>query len=154
MKLSRNKKKEQYIAQKQREFITRILRDPDWGIEQLLIYKESTLFKMKNEVVPQVEVYPSFSDFWEMYDKKVNRTKTQTLWFSLSQDVKERIMFVLPLYIQATPNKQFRKNPNTYLSQKGWEDEVILYKDGSGKKKYSEAFGQQLRRKLSTSDYK
>jgi hypothetical protein len=31
----------------------------------------------------------------------------------------------LDKYIPSTPDKMYRKNPDTYLRNKGWEDEIL-----------------------------
>lgn len=68
-----------------------------------------------------------FDRFWVLYDKKIGRDKCERLWARLKKEDKEKIFETLPLYIQSTPDKQFRKNPTTYLnpSEKHWLDEVI-----------------------------
>ena len=78
-----------------------------------------------NEI--EVEIYPAFSDFWNLYDKKVgSRDKIEKKWNSLSQKTKEQIIDYLPRYLEATPEKAYRKNPQTFLNNKSWEDEIIL----------------------------
>jgi hypothetical protein len=66
----------------------------------------------------------SFDTFWRIYDKKVAKEKCQKRWARISNDDKEKIISSLPNYIAATPDKQFRKNPETYLNNKSWEDEL------------------------------
>lgn len=68
-----------------------------------------------------------FDRFWVLYDKKIGRDKCERLWARLKKEDKEKIFETLPLYIQSTPDKQFRKNPTTYLnpSEKHWLDEII-----------------------------
>jgi len=79
----------------------------------------------ENEII--VELYPAFSDFWNLYDKKVgSRDKIEKKWNSLTQKTKEQIIDYLPGYLEATPEKAYRKNPQTFLNNKSWEDEIIL----------------------------
>lgn len=68
-----------------------------------------------------------FEKFWKLYDKKVERTKCERLWSKLSKADKQKIFERLPEYIQNTPDKQYRKNPSTYLNprEKRWLDEII-----------------------------
>lgn len=74
-----------------------------------------------------VEIYPAFSDFWDLYDKKVgSREKIEKKWNSLTQKTKEQIIDYLPGYLEATPEKAYRKNPQTFLNNKSWEDEIII----------------------------
>lgn len=71
------------------------------------------------------DVY-SFENFWDDYDKKIgNKEKLSRLWDKLSDDDKLKIKAYIPRYKAAKPDKQFRKNPQTFLNNKGWEDEII-----------------------------
>ncbi|MCK9437906.1 MAG: hypothetical protein M0Q12_11965 [Synergistaceae bacterium] len=67
----------------------------------------------------------SFDRFWNLYDKKVGRAKCEKLFHNLSGNDRNKIFENLPAYIQATPDKQFRKNPEAYLNNRTWEDEII-----------------------------
>ncbi|MBY9021921.1 MAG: hypothetical protein KGD67_12770 [Candidatus Lokiarchaeota archaeon] len=56
---------------------------------------------------------------------------------------KEIIMDYLPMYKNAEPNKKFRKNPETFLNNESWNDELIINNDGKGNKKgFAERVGQ------------
>lgn len=72
-----------------------------------------------------LEPFP-FDDFWSLYDKKQSRDKCESKYNRLSTAEKEKIFETLPLYIASTPDKKFRKNPETYLNNKSWNDEVII----------------------------
>ena len=66
-----------------------------------------------------------FGEFWNLYNKKVDRFKSHAKWNKLKQQDKEQIMLHLPNYIKSTPDVKFRKNPVTYLNSKMWEDEAV-----------------------------
>ncbi len=69
---------------------------------------------------------PSFVAFWDLYDKKVGkRGKVEKKWNSLQQEVKEKILDYIPKYKKAQPEKKYRKNPETFLNNESWEDELI-----------------------------
>lgn len=68
---------------------------------------------------------PSFEQFWNLYDKKVGRPKCEKLWKKLSTKEKHNCLSYIPLYKLAQPDKQFRKNPETFLRNKSWYDEII-----------------------------
>lgn len=68
---------------------------------------------------------PTFSDFWEAYDKQVNMIEAEAYWGVLSRQDKEAIMEYIPRYKIAQPRKQFRKNPVTFLRMRAWHDEII-----------------------------
>lgn len=80
----------------------------------------------------------SFEEFWNLYDKKESKLLTEKKYSKISEKDRELIKKTLPAYINKTPDKQFRKNPLTYLNSKLWLDEpepekkqrVILTKDG------------------------
>lgn len=72
-------------------------------------------------------IYPSFDDFWNCYEKKVgDKDKLIKKWNRLSQKEKEAIMEYIPLYKESQPEKQYRKNPETFLNNKSWNDELIF----------------------------
>jgi uncharacterized protein YdaU (DUF1376 family) len=67
-----------------------------------------------------------FDFFWNDYDKKVgDKQKLKSKWNKLSDNDRNQIMNYLPLYIEAVPDKQFRKNPETFLNNKSWLDEIV-----------------------------
>jgi hypothetical protein len=71
------------------------------------------------------EVWPTFNDWWGVYDKKVDREKCERKWHKLSQAEKEKAYRHTEAYVPATPDVQFRRNPATYLNNKNWEDEQL-----------------------------
>ena len=74
----------------------------------------------------KVEVYPSFEDFWILYNKRTgNKALIKPKFDKLPQKVKEEILNYLPAYIESTPDKAYRKNPQTFLNNKSWKDEII-----------------------------
>lgn len=72
-------------------------------------------------------VQNEFERFWNLYDKKVSKDKSFKLWIKLKAEDKMKIFETLPLYVKATPDKQYRKNPDTYLRNKSWKDEILTY---------------------------
>lgn len=67
-----------------------------------------------------------FDDFWKLYDKRVGKQKCIKLWGKLTLSEQAECMKYIPLYKQAQPDKQFRKNPETFLRNKSWNDEIII----------------------------
>lgn len=76
---------------------------------------------------PEVDIFiwPSFLDFWDKYEKKQDRPKCEKKWEKINQEAREKIMLHLEDYILSTPDKQYRKNPLTYLNSESWENEII-----------------------------
>jgi hypothetical protein len=67
-----------------------------------------------------------FEWFWNDYDKKVgDKQKLKKKWNKLTNEERQNAMNYLDLYKQSIPDKQFRKNPETFLNNKSWNDEII-----------------------------
>ena len=67
-----------------------------------------------------------FESFWNLYDKKVGeKGKLSKKWEKLTDEERTLAMNHLPVYKLAEPNKKFRKNVETYLNNKSWNDEII-----------------------------
>jgi hypothetical protein len=80
---------------------------------------------------PELEVCPTFDQFWDEYDKKRgDKDKLKKKWQKLRQEERERIMEFIPNYKVAQPDKQFRKDPDTFFNTKGWNDELIFKNNG------------------------
>lgn len=81
--------------------------------------------KKNNNNNSEPEKFP-FVTFWNLYDYKKERPKAEAKWNRLSDEIKAKIMEHLPLYVNSTPEKKFRKYPSTYLNNECWNDEIIL----------------------------
>jgi len=55
----------------------------------------------------------------------VDRVKCERKWKGLTNAEREACITAVPVYIQSTPDKKFRKNPATYLNNKSWTNEII-----------------------------
>lgn len=75
-----------------------------------------------------------FNAFWKLYDKQIDRKKCYDKFCKLTDEEIKLIFEKLPDYIRSTPEKQFRKNPTTWLNGKCWNDieyskpQTITYK--------------------------
>lgn len=68
----------------------------------------------------------TFERAWNLYDKKVGcKEKLEKKWNSMSQIDRKAAIEYIPLYVLSKPDKQYRKNFQTFLNQRGWEDELI-----------------------------
>lgn len=88
--------------------------------------------RREEEYEYELRVWPSFDDFWDKYQKKVDRAKCEKKWNKVGQAEREKIMAHLDLYIPSTPDVKYRKDPATYLNNKSWENEII--QDGKTRK--------------------
>lgn len=87
--------------------------------------KEEEEVKEKEEEKKEYKKIP-FEQFWALYDKKVgNQKELKKKWEDLSLKNQEKVLSHIPKYKLAQPDKQYRKNPKSYLNQKSWEDEII-----------------------------
>jgi hypothetical protein len=87
-----------------------------------------------------------FEWFWNEYDKKVgDKQKLKKKWNKLTDEERQNAMNYLELYKQSVPDKQFRKNPETFLNNKSWNDEIIRTTPNIGRKlTYSEQQASNL----------
>ena len=66
-----------------------------------------------------------FAEFWDLYGKKSDSSKCKVKFSKLSEVDIELIFEKLPAYVKSTPDKQYRKNPITWLNGKCWNDDVV-----------------------------
>jgi len=66
----------------------------------------------------------SFEEFWNIYDKKVDKVKCKKKFSKLTEKELTQIKETIKQYIKVNDNKKYRKNPLTYLNGKCWEDEI------------------------------
>lgn len=72
----------------------------------------------------------SFEKAWDLYQKKVGpKEKLKAKWDKLSLKDRKAAIEHIPLYVQSTPERVYRKHFMTYLNQRGWEDEIITHND-------------------------
>lgn len=92
---------------------------------QLLEANGYDVKKKKIEIV--LEDPYTFEVAWNLYQKKVGpKDKLKTKWNKLPLRDRKAAIEYIPLYIQSQPDKQYRKNFQTFLNQRGWEDEIII----------------------------
>jgi hypothetical protein len=85
---------------------------------------------IKGGVGEKEETY-TFEQFWTDYDKKVgDKKKLEAKWAKIPEAEKKRIFEYIPAYKDAQPNKKYRKNPETFLNNKSWNDEIIKANTG------------------------
>lgn len=74
----------------------------------------------------QIKDEYTFERAWDLYNKKVgSKEKLEKKWNSMSLKDRKAAIEYIPLYVISKPDKQFRKNFQTFLNQRGWEDELI-----------------------------
>lgn len=93
--------------------------------EKIISILESKGYKI---TAPPKEVKDeyTFERAWNLYEKKVGcKAKLEKKWNSMSQKDRKAAIEYIPLYVISQPDKQYRKNFQTFLNQRGWEDEII-----------------------------
>lgn len=74
----------------------------------------------------QVKDEYTFERAWNLYEKKVGcKAKLEKKWNSMSLKDRKAAIEYIPSYVIATADKKYRKNFQTFLNQRGWEDEII-----------------------------
>jgi hypothetical protein len=88
-----------------------------------------------------------FEEFWEIYDKKVSRGNAEFEWRKVQHDddLIDKIITRARLYVKATPDKQYRKHPTTWLHNQCWDDEIIDRSSGNGNGGKLPAYQESIR---------
>ena len=82
-------------------------------------------YEVKKNILDKDDEY-TFDNIWNLYDKKVGcKDKLRKKWNSMSKADRKAATEYVPLYVIATEDKKYRKNFQTFLNQRGWEDELI-----------------------------
>lgn len=71
----------------------------------------------------------SFERWWLLYDKKRGKKKAQQKWLRLTPSQREACIAATPAYVKSIQDKQFQKDPLTYLNGECWNDEIIQQQD-------------------------
>jgi hypothetical protein len=67
----------------------------------------------------------SFENFWEMYGKKVNKQRTEPLWYRLSEADRQHCLSKIQKYKNyCKMNNRTLKDPDTYIKNRSWQDEL------------------------------
>ncbi len=98
--------------------------------------------KNKNKEL-DIYIENSFNQFWDAYDKKKDADKCKKKFKTLTKDEIDLILLHVPEYVKSSPDKQFRKNPITYLNNKCWNDEIIKSEGNNGSINASFKFRKQ-----------
>jgi len=66
----------------------------------------------------------SFDTFYKQYGKGKGKEKAFILWGKLTRAERQLVMDYLPAYILSTPDITYRKNPDNFLRNRTWEEEI------------------------------
>lgn len=65
-----------------------------------------------------------FDLFWTAYDKKVDRKRCESIYTKINEVDRKKIKDTIDLYVSTNKNRQYRKNPQTYLNGNCWDDDL------------------------------
>lgn len=127
-RVHRNFKKREEISQKRAESGRKGglgKAESSLGKQKKANAKQDVANKKDKEKEKNIEnnIKDSFQSFWDAYGKKNDREKCEAKWEKLSTSEHEAIMADIPKYLSTITDKQFQKNPLTYLNGKCWNDE-------------------------------
>jgi len=78
-----------------------------------------------NDILLEKET-KAFDLFWNAYDKKTgDKSKCKSKFLNLSEKDRLLIMEFIPKYKLSQPENKYRKDPITFLNQKGWTHEIL-----------------------------
>lgn len=95
------------------------------NIDEILKYLSLKGYKFTK---PPKEIHDAytFENAWNLYQKKVgDKSRLNKKWNSMSLKDRKAATEYIPSYVLSTPDKQYRKNFQTFLNQRGWEDEIV-----------------------------
>jgi hypothetical protein len=82
-----------------------------------------------NTIYKETNIQDMFVLFWDLYNKKVDKVKTEKAFLKLSESEIQLILQVVKKYVDSTPDVKFRKNPLTWLNGKCWNDIIETKKE-------------------------
>ena len=84
------------------------------------------------KTLDQDELDREFEKVWEMYGRKGNKKTSKARFVKLKVDDKNLMYNHLPAYLLSTPDKQYRKDFQSYINLECWNDEVISNENSKG----------------------
>lgn len=95
--------------------------------ETLIKNKELETTNKESKTNIHKNILLGFDEFWSVYDKKVSRAKAEKEWskIGIDDDLLETIILAARNYVKSKPDKQFRKDPERWLKNRSWEDEIV-----------------------------
>ena len=74
-----------------------------------------------------------FEEFWKLYPRKVSKRVAQAAFNKMPKQDQEAALEALPVHIRYWQLKEtateFIPHASTWLNQRRWEDEVVIYLD-------------------------
>lgn len=116
-----NKNKEIKIKKENTPYI------PQGGVEviETLFEEQSKVSKRKERKTLGGENLAKFEKFYELYGKKIGRTKAEESWMKLTEKEVETVLSVVETWVKVmVKDKQFQPHPATWLNGKRFNDDL------------------------------
>lgn len=111
--------KDGWVKRKQANECERIKYDAKDADKDTVTVKETVKDLYKDKL--------AFSEFWNLYPVKVGRVKCEPKWNKLNLEQQQLILTTLPNFIKNKPFEKYtHPNPETYLNQERWDDEITI----------------------------
>jgi uncharacterized protein YdaU (DUF1376 family) len=111
---------------------------------------ENIIIDVNKDVVEKIhtaEIYPTFDDFWNLYDLKEDKKDCVKKWGKLTQSEKELIMLYIEPYKSSLSDLKYQRNPVTFINKRTWENE-LKKSTQHGKQQSGSATVEQITNKL------
>jgi len=69
-----------------------------------------------------------FEEFWNLYEKKLNKEESLTAFKKIKSNEYNLIKSHIPIFVKQFKDKQFQPYFSTYLNKKRWQDEIEVKK--------------------------
>lgn len=114
--------------------------------------EEKRIEEKRREENINTESLFAFATFWNLYNKKTGYSKCKALWLKIKPPAYPVILAHVGEYVSATPDKKYRKNPETYLRNRCWNDEIIKpdtkdYMTADDTRSEADRFAEKIARK-------
>lgn len=78
-------------------------------------------------IAPQskADISNEFQLWWNSYNKKRGKDKCWKRWQRMTKKDRQACIAATPAYVRSVSEKQYQKDPFTYLNGRCWEDEII-----------------------------
>lgn len=95
---------------------------------------QSNPIQTESNPIPKADALEGFDEFWRLYGKKGTKKQAQAIWKRIKPSIELQldIYEATKLYVQSTPDIQYRKHAETWLGNECWNDEVFLKKKALG----------------------
>lgn len=106
-------------------YLRQLLEEDEEFTDRVISILEELKYKIQRPPREIKDEY-TFQRAWDLYQKKVGcKESLERKWNSMSRKDRKAATEYIPAYVLSKPNKQYRKNFQTFLNQRGWEDELI-----------------------------